>query len=93
MKGRAGALEDEETCDGRTDGDAVTISSDGFDVTCLSAVTEEGVRMRLSVDGHPSPAMCDDLDVSGVDVFVGGDEVGGDYGSEEFWWRDGMLLC
>lgn len=70
MEGRAGALEDEKTGDGGTDGDALTIPSNGFDIPCLCAVTEKGVRMRLSVDGHPSPAMCDDLDVSGVDVLV-----------------------
>ena len=92
VKGRAGALEDEESCDSRTDGDAFAFSSDGFDITCLCAVAEEGVRVRLPVDGHASPAMYDDLDMGGVDVFVCGDEVGGDDGSEEFGWSDGMLL-
>lgn len=92
MEGRAGTLEDKETGDSRTDGDALTFSGNGLDITCLGTIAEEGVRMRLPVNGHPGPAMGDDLDVSGVDMFVCGDEVGGDDGGEEFGWRDRMLL-
>lgn len=92
MEGRPSAFEDEKTGDRRTDGDALTFPSNGFDITRLCAITEKGVRMRLSVDCHPSPTMCNDLDVSGVDVFVCCDEVSGHDGSEEFRRRDGMLL-
>jgi hypothetical protein len=35
----------------------------------------------------------DDLDVCGVDVGVGFDEVRADYGGEGLGWTDGVLLC
>ena len=37
--------------------------------------------------------MLDDLDVCGVNVRVGGDEVVSDNGGEELWWSDGVLFC
>lgn len=48
--------------------------------------------MRLAVDGHSGPSVHDDVDMGGVDVLVGFDEMVADYGGEELGRSDRVLL-
>lgn len=89
---RSGALQDEQTIELGLDGDARAFSCNDLNNTRLVAVAEEGVGVRLAIYGHASPLVDDDLDVGGVDVLVGGDEVVAEDGSKELGRVDRVLL-
>lgn len=91
VEGGAGALQDQEASDRGLDVDARAGNID-LDVAGLVAVAEEGVRMRLAVDGHARPAVGDDADVRDGDVGVAGEEVLAEDGAKELWRIDGVLL-
>jgi len=88
-----GALEHKKTLEARLNGDTLAFSSHGLNNALLLAIAEEGVWMRLAVDGHAGPFVLDDLDVAGVDMRVGLDEVVADDGSKELGRCDRVLLC
>lgn len=92
VEGGAGALEHGQTDDAGLDGNASLAVNDGLDIAGLLAVTEEGVRVGLAVDDHTGPPVDDELDVGGVDVRVGIQEVLAQRCGEEFWRVDRVLL-
>jgi len=90
---RPGALKYQQLLDLRAERDALALSGHRLDNANLLAVTEERVRVRLAVNSHARPAVLNDLDVCGVDVGVGFNEVRTDYSGEGLGWADGVLLC
>lgn len=76
MESRAGALEYQEACNGGANVDTFALGCHSFDVPGVRSVSEEGMRMGLAVDRHPRPLVHDDLDLGGMNVLVGIDEVG-----------------
>jgi hypothetical protein len=93
VEGGAGALKDQQLLNLGADRDTLALAGDGLNDTDLIAVTVEGVWVRLAVNLHAGPSVLDDLDVSGVDMGVLGDEVVADDGSELLWGVDRVLLC
>lgn len=73
---RASALQYVQALDARGDCDALALRHIHLHIASFCAIPEEGVRMRLAVDGHASPSVGDDVDMSDVDVAVFLDEVG-----------------
>lgn len=92
VEGRAGALEHGQAHDAAADDDAVLAADAGLDVARLLAVAQEAVRVRLAADLHARPAVRDDLDVGGVDVLVGVDEVRAQDGGKQLRRVDGVQL-
>lgn len=92
VEGRSGALEHEQTFDTGVDRDSLALPCDCLDDSSLLTIAVEGVRVRLAVDGEPSPSMDNDVDVRGVDVAVGVDKVLAEDGSEQFRRRDRVLF-
>lgn len=92
VEGRSGALEHEQLLNLGSDLHALILARDGLDNADLLAVAEERVRVWLAVDGHARPAVLDDLDVCGVDVRVGLDEVVAEERGKLLGRVDGVLL-
>lgn len=89
---RASALEHSQALNAAVDDDAALASNAGLNIARLLAVAQETVRMRLSTNLHARPAVRDYLDVCGVDVAVGVDEVGAEDGGEKLRGVDGVQL-
>ena len=92
VEGRTSALKNKKFLNLGAQGDALVFPCNGLDNTNFLAVAEEGVWVWLSINGHARPPVLDDLDVCGVDVRVGLDEVGSDNGCEELGRCDRVLL-
>lgn len=92
VEGRASALQHRQAHDAAADDDALLAADAGLDVARLLAVAQKAVRMRLPPNLHARPAVCDDLDIGGVDVAVFLNEVGAEDGGEQLRWVDGVLL-
>jgi hypothetical protein len=92
IEGRTGALKNKKFLNLGAQGDALVFPCNGLDNTNFLAVAEEGVWVWLSINGHACPPVLDDLDVCGVDVRVGLDEVSSDNGCEELGGCDRVLL-
>jgi hypothetical protein len=93
VKCRACAFQNEKLIDARLDGDAFAFSCDELDFSCLVAIAVERVCMWLSVNCHTGPSLLDDLDVGGVDMRVGLDEVVANDRGKEFDRCDWVLFC
>ena len=89
---RTGALENGESLETGADRQALVAAECGLGCSHVGAVAVEGVGVGGVVDGHACPAVRDDLDVRGMDVGVGGGEVGGQDGGEELGGRDWVLF-
>jgi len=81
-----------QTRDRRGDLNALALGNVNLNVAGFSAIAQEGVRMRLAVDGHAGPAVGDDVDMGSVDVAVFLDEVRPDDRPEDFGGCDGVLF-
>ena len=92
IEGRTGALKNKKLLNLGAQEDALVFPCNGLDNTNFLAVAEKGVWVWLSINGHARPPVLDDLDVCGVDVRVGLDEVGSDNGCEELGRCDRVLL-
>ena len=93
MESRASALQNKEPSNGRTNFNTLTINRGSFDIPGLSAVPEEGVRVRIATNKQTSPAVHFNFDVSGVDVLIGINEMSRNDGRKELRRRDRVLLC
>lgn len=89
---RVGALQHSQLGQRRRDVNTLALDDIDLHVAGFLAIPEEGVRVRLAVDGHTGPAVGDDVDMGGVDVVVLGDEVASKNGAEELGGSDGILL-
>lgn len=89
---RVGALQNGQLGQRRSDVHALALDDIDLHVAGFLAIPEEGVRVRLAVDGHTGPTVGDDVDMGGVDVVVLGDEVGSKNGTKELGRSDGVLL-
>jgi len=92
IEGRTGALKNKKFLNLGAQGDTLVFPRNGLDNTNFLAVAEEGVWVWLSINGHARPPVLDDLDVCGVNVRIGLDEVGSDNGCEELGRCDRVLL-
>ena len=70
------ALQDQKSGKRRMELNSFPLNYFCFNLPSLVSVSEEGVWVWLSVDGHSCPPADNDFDVGSVDVFVGLDEVG-----------------
>ena len=75
MESRAGALKYEQLLDLGADRRALALPCYCLNNADLVTVAVEGVRVGLAIDLHARPSVLNNLDVCGVDVRVGFDEV------------------
>jgi hypothetical protein len=80
---RSSAFQHEETSNPTPDINTSAFPDNSFDVASFSAVPVEGMRMWLAIDGHPCPAVSYDLDMGGVDVGIGLDEMCAKYAGKK----------
>jgi len=92
MESGASGFKDSEALYSRLDGKTDVALEGDFDIAGLGAVTVEGVRVRLAINGHTRPAVRDDFDMRGVDVRVTGREVSCKNGPKELWGSNWVLL-
>lgn len=93
MKGGTSALQDQKPGDGRADTDPLSFCRYCFDVSCFCSVSQERMRMWLTIYCHPRPSVADNPDLSRMDMLVGLDEMGSHYGAEKFRRCDRVFLC
>lgn len=71
MEGRAGRLEDEEVRQTRRNGDVVRSTVvDNAGGRDILTVTNEGVGVGLTLDGHTGPLVLDDVDMDTRNVGI-----------------------
>ena len=70
MELRASALQDEETRDTTLNLDTLSSASLNVGDSGIGAVARKGVRVGLSINGHASPPVRDNLDMCSMDMLV-----------------------
>jgi hypothetical protein len=91
MESRTSGFQYSESLNGRGNANTRGRTVDE-DVTGLGTVAVKAVRVRLTAHGHTCPSVGYDADMGAADVRVGGREVAGQDGGEEFGRGDGVLF-